>query len=910
MTRNRLAMGGEAAVGDDRTKTTPLGERLATYRRRLAIAAILSLTVHLLLFRGLAVARLGSDAPKPADAAGHDALKPIRQPRPAPRDFPLEVSPSARVRPAHERPLDLAARPPDPRRVPTPRPEPPSRVTAQRRPDEPLEAASDPDRPRPVTTDQPRPRRHTPTADAARDDDAETIAVAAEAAAALASPAPAALAPRPAATPSAVVGQWRPREVALLERLASRSQPVTARPIPEPVAVAPGRRTTTDAAAADAAPVDAVPQPAAAATVVAALAPAARAAAATAGDRTALAPRQAADATAADDAPRATAPASRPAAATTGSPAATTARPAVAVAGPAATVTGAAASAAPAAAGATAAPAPAATGIASRGGRDSPGEAASARAASGAAAAADGTIDGGGWTASTIATRGGGGEAGGARDGAGELAGPRRATAAGGSPAVGSAVAATIDVTTPGGRSGGGGGTPAAPAPAPIERLASAGRSALGGAGRATTAGDDDADDGLSVPEAAGAGSASGRRRSSGDGDAGLPRRIAAAALPVEGRVRDVAEAFAGRTGKRGGKVADKAALARADAVVDRGLDFLAASQQADGRWALGRFAGATAADAPKLESDTAATGLALLAFLGAGHDHFDGRHRDTVRRGLEFLLAVQKPDGDLYLPADELSNSCAWLYSHGMASMALCEAVGMTGDPLIKPAAAQACRFIAAGQHPTLGGWRYTPGTDADLSVSGWMLVAVRAGDLAGVATDPGTLPGVRRLIEASASRGDATRYAYNPRKEQQRRSRLSAACMTAVGTLMRLHTGDPATDPRVVEAGRAIAALRPSYGTATEKFRDSYLWYYASQVLVHTGGDDWDRWYASLVDALTAEQETSGPKAGSWDPLAPVPDRWGEYGGRVYVTALHLLALEVPYRHLPTYSARAANR
>jgi AICAR transformylase/IMP cyclohydrolase PurH len=50
---------------------------------------------------------------------------------------------------------------------------------------------------------------------------------------------------------------------------------------------------------------------------------------------------------------------------------------------------------------------------------------------------------------------------------------------------------------------------------------------------------------------------------------------------------------------------------------------------------------------------DTAATGLALLAFFGAGHDHFDGRYRDTVRRGLEFLISVQKPDGDLFLPSE-----------------------------------------------------------------------------------------------------------------------------------------------------------------------------------------------------------------------------------------------------------------
>ena len=309
----------------------------------------------------------------------------------------------------------------------------------------------------------------------------------------------------------------------------------------------------------------------------------------------------------------------------------------------------------------------------------------------------------------------------------------------------------------------------------------------------------------------------------------------------------------------------------------------------------------------PKLESDTAATGLALLSFLGAGHDHFDGPHRDTVRRGLEFLLSIQKPDGDLFLPADRLSNSCAWLYSHGIASLAVCEAVGMTGDPLVKPAAEKACRFIAASQHPQFGGWRYTPQSDADLSVSGWMLVAVRAGALAGVPTEPATVPGVRRLLEAAADRTDATRYAYNARKPDQRRSRLSLACMTAVGALMRLHTGDTAEDARVVTAARFLAAIEPGYGTATDKARDAYLWYYASQVLVHTGGDDWERWYGRLVDLLEERQERLGPRSGSWDPLQPVADRWGEYGGRIYVTALHLLALEIPDRRLPTAAAPA---
>jgi hypothetical protein len=32
-----------------------------------------------------------------------------------------------------------------------------------------------------------------------------------------------------------------------------------------------------------------------------------------------------------------------------------------------------------------------------------------------------------------------------------------------------------------------------------------------------------------------------------------------------------------------------------------------------------------------------------------------------------------------------------------------------------------------------------------------------------------------------------------------------------------------------------------------------------------------------------------------------------WAKYGGRLYVTTLNLLSLEVNYRHLPLYDATA---
>ena len=46
-------------------------------------------------------------------------------------------------------------------------------------------------------------------------------------------------------------------------------------------------------------------------------------------------------------------------------------------------------------------------------------------------------------------------------------------------------------------------------------------------------------------------------------------------------------------------------------------------------------------------------------------------------------------------------------------------------------------------------------------------------------------------------------------------------------------------------------------------------------------------------------------GENEGSWDPTTPTPDLWARYGGRLYVTTMNLLSLEVTYRHLPLYDA-----
>jgi hypothetical protein len=342
------------------------------------------------------------------------------------------------------------------------------------------------------------------------------------------------------------------------------------------------------------------------------------------------------------------------------------------------------------------------------------------------------------------------------------------------------------------------------------------------------------------------------------------------------------------------------------------GLDYLARQQLADGRWSLQHVAAGTpqpgSAGAGQVQADTAATGLALLCFLGAGYTHTDGKYRDQVAAGLEHLLAYQKPDGDLFSGGLRY----AWFYSHGIASIALCEAYGMTGDPKLREPAQRALDFILAAQHPTLGGWRYAPQTGTDTSVSGWQVMALKSGELAGLNVPPETYRRVARWLDmAQGTAANPSRYAYRPESNERQQNQPTLA-MTAEGLLMRLYTGWDRSHPSLLEGAEFLRQNLPGVGTRENPQRDAYYWYYATQLMYHVQGEHWTAWNERLRALLLSSQTQSGPLAGSWDPIGPVGDRWGDHwardrkgfeAGRIYVTAMHVLMLEVYYRHLPLY-------
>ena len=87
------------------------------------------------------------------------------------------------------------------------------------------------------------------------------------------------------------------------------------------------------------------------------------------------------------------------------------------------------------------------------------------------------------------------------------------------------------------------------------------------------------------------------------------------------------------------------------------------------------------------------------------------------------------------------------------------------------------------------------------------------------------------------------------------------------------------------------------PEQGT---NLGDMYFYYYATQVLHHLEGNNFDLWNHRMREHLIRTQEKSGDYKGSWR-IDGVPH--GTAGGKIYVTSLAMLTLQVPYRHLPMY-------
>ncbi len=372
--------------------------------------------------------------------------------------------------------------------------------------------------------------------------------------------------------------------------------------------------------------------------------------------------------------------------------------------------------------------------------------------------------------------------------------------------------------------------------------------------------------------------------------------------------------------------VADFGGSEASEAAVEAALRWFKKHQSPNGAWEAVGYP-ANCSEDPKCEPgtklvgdpDVAMTGYALLCFLGAGYDHHQAnQYRASVKKGVEYLLSVQKADGMF----GERN------YEHAIATMALAEAVALSGDAALKVRAQRAVDLILAHQNGDFSAkgakghlaWDYVAASPRnDSSVSGWNVMALKSALAAGCVVKDG-LEGAKRWLDltwkatnptwAKLVVTDQSRFPYTfssdssgvviaaapaagaKSSDNQDLAGIGAACAAMLGH----HAGDVMLETLVTYViDHDLPKAYPCNG---------YKLYYDTLAVFQVGGERWQGWNGRVRDLLVKAQCTGrGCFDGSWDRGTGFI---GSDTGRVLSTALSCLTLEVYYRYSATSTKR----
>lgn len=338
-----------------------------------------------------------------------------------------------------------------------------------------------------------------------------------------------------------------------------------------------------------------------------------------------------------------------------------------------------------------------------------------------------------------------------------------------------------------------------------------------------------------------------------------------------------------------------KAALERggtkeSEAAVADALEWLAAHQDSYGSWSFDHTLSACQGRCRNPGSlghcRLGATGLALMSFLGAGQTQKSGKYKQQVQLGLNYL--VQNMRGG------RMDEQGGFMYSHGIGSIALCEAYAMTKDPRLRDPAQSALNYIVEAQDPRGGGWRYFFQQPGDTSVVGWQVMALKSGHMAYLEVPQRTVAGASFYLDYIQGDLGATYGYVNPG--------VGTKATTAVGLLCRMYLGWKREMTPLKNGVKLLSQWGPSLGNS-----DMYYNYYATQVMHHWEGPEWSTWNLKMRNHLVNTQMKKGHEKGSWFFDNNEHRSGADAGGRLYTTALAVMTLEVYYRHLPLYRAQS---
>jgi hypothetical protein len=322
-------------------------------------------------------------------------------------------------------------------------------------------------------------------------------------------------------------------------------------------------------------------------------------------------------------------------------------------------------------------------------------------------------------------------------------------------------------------------------------------------------------------------------------------------------------------------------ATAGTEGAVLKALRWLKSVQNDDGSWTLASGEG----DGTQHGSGAAPamTGLALLTYLAHGETPNSEEFGYTVESALKWLCSAQQADG-------HFKGRDSHDYSHPIATFALCEAYGMTQNPLLASTAERAVRVLIDGQNEH-GGWTYNckPASRNDLSYTGWCVQAIKAAKFAGL-TCEGLDGALERAVGGlchNASPGGTFGY------DKPAKSHLTGVGVSGLQLLGY-------KSPQHIARGLAVLEAATCDWDAPLGSNPIYYWYYITQSKRMAGGKMWADWNQTFSTEMASHQVVlpgageDGKDIGYWDPASASE----HCKSRVYNTTLCTLSLEVYYK------------
>jgi len=327
------------------------------------------------------------------------------------------------------------------------------------------------------------------------------------------------------------------------------------------------------------------------------------------------------------------------------------------------------------------------------------------------------------------------------------------------------------------------------------------------------------------------------------------------------------------------------------DEAIEESIQYLLTKQDNDGAFRV---------KPREFRNDAAMTSLAMLAFAAAGHQPVDATEEGkALRKALEFMLTADRQEEDGYFGKRDGSR----MYGHGIVTLMLAEMLGMGVDDEQDEQIREKCRkavalILQAQKIPKdkthKGGWRYQPNAkDADISVTVWQVMALRAAQNAGIDVPKWAIDDAISYLKAchrgpehygnSSNKRNPLGCAYQP--GQGPRFSTAAAGMLA----FQVCGGYELPEVRV-----AADWFKEGHTNPNEDFFYYGLYYYA-QGMYQRGGE----YEAAAKGLLVREMMPQQDRDGSWRAKGGKEDQVG----RIYTTSLAVMTLAVNYHYLPIY-------